>query len=235
MAGPEVAGADGCSAGWLVVRAAGERKLRLTCPPFVVATFRDLLDRTADCAAVGVDIPIGLSDDRPLRPPDRLAKALLGRARMSSVFPAPVRAALRAHSYREACLQSLLASGRSLSLQTYNILPKVREADAAMTPALQRRVVEVHPEVSFWAMNGRRPLASSKKRLAGRTERLALLSRRIAGLSPTLPRPDGTQPDDLLDACAAAWSAARLVRGAAGRLAGEPLLDGRGLKMEIVY
>jgi predicted RNase H-like nuclease len=233
--GAVVAGVDGCPNGWVVVRAHANRKLRLLEEPFVVASFEELLDRTRDCAAVGVDIPIGLTDDKPLRPPDRIAKELLGWPRMTSVFPAPVRAALRANSHREACLQSLLASGKSISLQTYHIMAKIRDADAVMTPKRQARVVEVHPEVSFWAMNKRQALQHSKKRTAGRQERLALLAPRFTGDLAAVSPPAGAARDDLLDACAAAWSAARLARGTAARLLGEPIVDPRGLRMEIVY
>ncbi len=42
-------------------------------------------------------------------------------------------------------------------------------------------------------------------------------------------------PDDLLDACAAAWTAGRVAKGAAERLPETPPTDARGLRMEIVF
>lgn len=39
--------------------------------------------------------------------------------------------------------------------------------------------------------------------------------------------------DDLIDACACAWSAKRIRDGLALRLSADPPLDGRGLRMEI--
>lgn len=92
------AGADACAGGWCVV----------TLPVEGPATV-EVLDRFSKVAnrqvkgqvgAVGVDIPIGLSDASPRRC-DEEARALLGERR-SSVFPAPVRAVLGARSYEAA-------------------------------------------------------------------------------------------------------------------------------------
>jgi predicted RNase H-like nuclease len=41
--------------------------------------------------------------------------------------------------------------------------------------------------------------------------------------------------DDLLDACAAGWSAHRISTAAAERAPAEPDLDARGLRMEISW
>jgi predicted RNase H-like nuclease len=227
-----VAGVDGCRSGWLVVRCEGVRRLRVV-DVTVVPTFDDLLSYTMGCAAVAVDIPIGLSDNGP-RAADIEARRLLGRPRASSVFPAPVRAALAARNYRQASDLSFRACGRMLTQQTWNILSKIREADAAITPALQRRVVEAHPEVSFWTLAGGRAMAHRKKSLAGRQERLEVLATVFVDDLASLPPPPGAAPDDLLDACAVAWTAMRLARGRAVRLPAEPEVDIRGLRMEIV-
>jgi predicted RNase H-like nuclease len=107
-----------------------------------------------------------------------------------------------------------------------------------MTPALQDRVIEVHPEVSFRALAAR-PLEYAKRKPAGYDERRALLedvlemslwSREKAR---AVARP--AQPDDLLDATVVAWTAYRFANGSAERLPPEPPVDRRGLRMEIVY
>ena len=73
-------------------------------------------------------------------------------------------------------------------------------------------VVEVHPELSFARMAGA-PLASSKKDPDGaRARREALASQGIT--APAWFRGAGFGEDDLLDACAAVWSAVRHLRGA---------------------
>ncbi len=228
-----VAGVDGCPGGWLVIRCEAGERLRLL-DIHVVPTFAELLTCTRSCAAVAVDIPIGLSGREP-RAADIEARRALGWPRMSSVFPAPARAALRATSYRQACELSYRACGKKLSQQTWNILRKVREADAAMTPALQRRVVEAHPEVSLWALNRGRAMAQPKKTSAGREERLAALSSAFEHDLAAIAPPGGAARDDLLDACAVAWTARRLENGEAKRLPARRELDARGLRMEIVY
>ena len=228
----EVAGVDGCKAGWLTVRVDATDRLRVR-DISISRTFQDLLDSTADCAAVAIDIPIGLPD-AAARQADVLARRAIG-SRRSSVFPAPVRATLAASTYEEACSLSERASGRKLSKQAFAILPKVREADMLMTPALQDRVVEVHPEVSFWALNGRRTLEFWKRKPQGAQERLRILASAFADSIAELPAPKGSGLDDLYDACAAAWTAGRIAYGTEERLPPDPDLDSTGLRMEIVY
>jgi predicted RNase H-like nuclease len=49
-----------------------------------------------------------------------------------------------------------------LSVQAYHLIPRIRELDALLTPDLQARVWESHPELSFRAMTGA-PIASPKR------------------------------------------------------------------------
>ncbi len=228
----EVAGVDGCKGGWLIVRVDATARLRIL-DISVSTTFQDLVDSTADCAAVAIDVPIGLPDAAP-RQADILARQAIG-PRRSSVFPAPMRATLDADEYEEACALSERACGRRLSKQTFAILPKIREADGQMTPALQGRVAEVHPEVSFWALNGRRTLEFWKRKPQGAEERLRILAPAFEDSISALAAPKGSGLDDLYDACAAAWTAGRIASGTEERLPPDPDLDSTGLRMEIVY
>ena len=118
---------------------------------------------------IAIDIPIGLLDVYVPggRDCDREARKLLGQPRGSSVFSAPSRASLGARNYDEA-------RPHHMSQQAFGILPKVRAVDEAMTPELQDRVFESHPEVAFWSLAGR-PMKNNKKRVAGREERLVAL------------------------------------------------------------
>ncbi|MDQ6648535.1 MAG: DUF429 domain-containing protein [Actinomycetota bacterium] len=225
-----VLGVDGCPGGWvaaLVDTAAGTVRWHLA--PDAAAVL-GLADREG-AAATGVDIPIGLATGS-VRAADTAVRAALS-PRGSSVFNAPVRSVLPARTYAEACALSRAACGKAISLQTWNITAKIAEWDAVITPALQRRVVEVHPELSFRAMTGR--VLAAKKTAAGRAGRLEALACWLAGVSElvaTRPRP--ARPDDALDALAAAWSALRWARGEAGVLPVVPQLDERGRWMEIV-
>ena len=231
----QVAGVDGCPAGWLVVRAETGDRLRLL-DLSIAATFEDLIASTRDCAAVAVDIPIGLSNDGR-REPDIAARQVLRPLRHNSVFPAPVRPVLAATGYAEACAISASArpDSKRISKQTYALLPKIRQADDVLTPELQDRIVEVHPEVCFWRLNGERPMERPKRTPEGALARRLLLSEAFATPLASITIPQGAALNDLHDACAAAWTAGRVANGTAERLPPAPPRDSRGLRMEIVY
>lgn len=210
----------------------------------IAKTFADVLAMLADARIIAVDIPIGLPDVVGIggRPADIAARAVLG-ARQSAVFAVPARAAVACIDYRDACEAALRHSDppRKVSKQTFNLFPKIREVDALITAKLQQRVREVHPEAAFWALNGERPLDLPKKvksqpHQPGLEQRKKLLV--AAGYDGTLladhrwPRRIAG-PDDILDACANAWSAMRIVNGTARRFPEAPATDTRGLRMEI--
>jgi predicted RNase H-like nuclease len=123
-----------------------------------------------------------------------------------------------------------------MTLQGFGILPKIREVDEIMTPDLQRRIVEVHPELCFYEMNRRRPVVEPKKTAEGRRLRIRLLEGVLGrGLFSVLESgPGGVGPDDVLDAMAVSWTAERVLRGREIRIPKERPRDSRGLLMEIV-
>ena len=233
-----VVGVDGCRGGWIAVFApfsGNHSEARL---------YRDFADILASNARIiAVDVPIGLPEIaiKGGRAACNEARSRLG-ARQSSVFSVPARAALAAGSYREACAINLRHSDppRKIAKQTFNILARIAEVDALMSPALESRVFECHPELAFWAMNDERPLAFPKKiKSRPNAEGMALRRRLLAraGLeAPTRPaRVPGISfaEDDLLDACACAVSARRIAAGEALTLPANPPRDARGLKMAI--
>jgi predicted RNase H-like nuclease len=236
-----VAGVDGCRGGWLVALSdlqSGSCELRLC------ATFAEILDLAEAPAIIAVDMPIGLPDQagRGGRACDVGARSRLGE-RQSSVFSVPARAAIMENDYARACATALARSDppRKVSKQCFHLFHKIREIDDLMTPALQARVYECHPELAFWAMNGHRPMSLPKK-VRNRPDAPGLTERRILlechGFRPDLfempPWPRSlVGADDIVDACVLSWSAARIVRGDAIRLPPEPPVDGRGLRMEI--
>ena len=194
-----------------------------------------------DARVIAVDMPIGFPPQSG-RLAEREARARLG-ARQSSVFSVPARAAVMCTDYRAACDANLLNSDppKKVAKQIFHIFPKMREIDALLTPALQSRVYEVHPELAFWAMNGETPLALPKK-VKGRPHPPGLALRRglleaagfpLATLPPASYRAADVGPDDLLDACACAWSARRLGQGRGVRFPAHPPANSRGLRMAI--
>jgi predicted RNase H-like nuclease len=154
--------------------------------------------------------------------------------RRNSVFPAPARSVLGASSYEEACGRARAASGKAVSKQLFNILPKIREVDQLVTPVRQRRLFEMCPELSLAVMTGA-PMAHAKTTKAGRAERVSALGAVFgdAQIARHIHRPPaGATVVDVLDAFAGAWTARRYAEAAHHCLGGD--LDERGLRMEVV-
>lgn len=226
-----IAGVDGTPDGWVVVVCDDDLKNPKAFP------VTRLFDLPRDLRVAAIDVPIGLPE-RGARDADRLARKTLGEPRRRSVFPSPVRSVLGASSWEEGCARAERADGRSLSKQTFAILPKIAEADAFVRsdPWARRVIHEVHPELSFAKWSGA-PMVHRKKSPAGREERLALISATFG--QDVFERARGSLrgqhvgSDDLADAFAAAWTAARIRTGKAERLPAERTVDVEGVAMHI--
>jgi predicted RNase H-like nuclease len=183
-------------------------------------------------AAAGIDIPIGLPERGP-RACDREARRMLG-PRRSSVFPAPARSVLATSGYEEACAVSRRVSGRAISKQLYNIVPKIREVDRwlSQSGSLSQHLFEMCPELSFAVMVGH-PMRHTKKTPEGRAERMEALGPTFGDVTRLVePPPRGATRDDVLDALAGVWSARRFAAGSCIRLGGE--VDETGLCMAVI-
>jgi len=217
-----VAGIDGCRGGWVIAIAIAD--------PFEVVSINTepdlggLLEQIegGELERLAIDMCIGLAE-AATRACDVEARVVLG-SRRSSVFPAPVRPTLEADSHESANAISRAVSGRGMSIQTWNILGKIRQVDALITPELQDRITEAHPEVAFARLNGA-PAAHHKATVSGRSEREVVIG-------PRLPTPRGAAPDDVGDAMILARTAADWHRGSVWCL-GDGERDARGLEMVI--
>jgi predicted RNase H-like nuclease len=153
------------------------------------------------------------------------------------VFTPPTRPLLDTTHYAQV-------RGHGLSIQAFNILPKIREVDRVMTPTLQQRVYEAHPELAFQALAGQ-PIQDRKKTVAGREERLRVLENIPSSLFHGIRTAFGhilhackrtdVAPDDILDAYVLVWTALRIWHAQAHRVPRIPPHDARGLRMEIWY
>jgi predicted RNase H-like nuclease len=203
-------GVDAAARQWLAILLVDGRFAGADLQPSITA----LLQRFPDVEVVGVDIPIGLPRSGP-RPADAAARAFVGPRRAPSVFSALPAEVLKAPTYREAAEIAVRLVGKSLSRQSYVLGPRIFEvADLA---AIDSRIVEVHPEVSFRALNGA-PLRFSKHSWSGIAERRALLASAGILLPDDLPDGGRVAPDDVVDAGIAAWSATRVAEGTSSTL-----------------
>ena len=237
-----VAGVDGCRSGWVAAFAtfSMERPEAVRIEVRLVERFADLLALPDQPVAMAVDMPIGLPARFVAggRRCDQAARQLLGAGWTSSVFSPPARAALEASDHAQA----MTLQGGGLSIQSFNIVPRVREVDTAITPALQESIREAHPELAFRRLNEGRQLRHRKRTTAGQRERVALLRKAFGA---DLPDPTGVRLrlgtgrvaiDDVVDAMVLADVARRIHRREAHRVpSGEPPTDARGLRMEIWF
>jgi predicted RNase H-like nuclease len=193
--------------------------------------FLDVASFFREAEVIAVDIPIGCPEKEP-RPADLAAKAYLEN-RASSVFMTPPKQALVAPSYAEAVSIARRVFGQGISRQAYALRHKILEVETLA--ASDRRIFEVHPEVSFRALAGR-PLRALKKRWYGIAERVRLLEREGLHIPEDLGEV-GVQaaPDDVLDSAVAAWSGARLARGEAVPLPDPPEAGPDGRPIAIWY
>ena len=225
-----VAGVDGCRCGWIAFKVALSNLstgIELFDLPFVLKA------KPAELAVLAIDIPIGLLDGS--RPCDKAARKLLDQPRGTSVFAAPCRASLSQKNHSDASAINTRITGRGLSQQAWGIAPKIKQVDDAMTADCQQWVFEVHPEVSFWALNDCAPMRHNKKSEEGATERLTLLQTVFPDVGRHLEnRPSDVGKDDMLDAAVAAWTALRIHNGEARQVC-EPERDHKGLEATIWY
>ena len=231
-------GVDGCKAGWFCIALDSNREIKW----FVLPTLDELVTMAEDTDRIFVDIPIGLSDGKEERSCDKEARRRLGRPRSSSVFRAPVRAALNAGNYEEAKQISRGVTGKALSKQSWEILPKIREVDELLLGnAKGRRIVrEVHPEICFWALAREKPMVHNKKKQQGINERIVVLedirpsaSEEYRQICNASLRKEVAQ-DDILDAMVAAITASGDL-ATFRTLPEQPMRDSFGLSMEMVY
>ena len=187
-----------------------------------------------DVDLVAIDMPIGLSDDGVRACDVAAAKRLVGLGAAGSVFPTPVRAVLATDDYAEArrLSRAVTRPPRAPSAQAFQLTRAIRALDDALGDPPTDRVVEVHPELSFRALDP--ALRDRKGSARGTVQRLRAL-RAVMDVEEALAAaPAGVPMIDALDACATAWSARRLADGR-GECVGDGTTDARGRPMRICW
>jgi predicted RNase H-like nuclease len=200
-----VAGVDGTRGGWVAIVLDEGRFARDRLFTVVKTEFAEL----TDVEVIGIDVPIGFGP----RQADGAARVFLAGA-ASTVFTTPSR----------EILSGPFGPGLGVNAQAHALGPRILHVTELARS--DRRIREVHPEVSFRAMNELRPLRHRKKSAGGAVERLELL--RAHGIELVELDAAALVPlDDVLDAAAAAWTAQRIALGTAKSLPDPPeTIDG---------
>ena len=220
MADGQYVGVDGCKGGWIAA---------------------------AKADAYLIDMAIGLpekEEDEEKRP-DRAAQKELGKF-ASSVFPIPCRQAVEVGGsprdpqviakQRALNLEHL---GKSLSAQTINIIPKIKELDDFLAEHSEYKNVlcESHPEVCFARLKGKL-LDNKKKTSEGQKERKAVLSRYLEADTldqiTTKAKELRCKSDDIMDAVCLAVAAALKAHDLCETIPKVPEKDSRELMMQLV-
>lgn len=143
-------GIDGCKMGWLFI-SLDEGNERYE----VLETKEQLEEKLLETDRTFIDMPIGLEDEEYTRECDELLRKEVGATYSPSIFSPPIRPALAAPSYVEANMISYEYTEKKLSLQSWNITPKIQMIDDLLTKheGLKEKVLESHPEYLFQKLN----------------------------------------------------------------------------------
>ena len=116
----------------------------------------ELESALCDYDRVFIDMPIGLEEESYTRQCDLELRKRLGSEYSSSVFSPPIRPALYAPTYAEANMTSYDYTQKKLTLQSWNITPKIRVLDELLAKheGWVGHVLESHPEWLFNRLNG---------------------------------------------------------------------------------
>ena len=240
MSDGQYIGIDGCRNGWIAaVLDYGNLRIER------YETILDIMRKFPTADAYLIDMAIGLPEsiEEAKKRPDKTARKELGK-HGSTVFPIPCRQAIMVDPNDPQAVVKMRELNRSvleksLSAQSINIIPKIRELDEFLDEHREYKNVlcESHPELCFTRLNGR-ALMMKKKTVEGLEERRRILEKYLKnGMM------DGIQvrakelncmPDDIMDAVCLAVSAALKAHGMCETIPEEPETDARGIVMQMV-
>ncbi len=194
-----IIGLDGCKGGWMLSTIVFDG-VQLT----LKVEWINSLERLNDFSFLWcfADIPIGLTGVGIERTLDQQMRELLSKNRKSSLFTVPCRRAVYANDYNTAKKINLEETGKSISIQAWNICPKIKEMDQFIQQHPSLNIMESHPELCFEKLNKNIPLVHSKKTVEGKKEREQLLLSLFPEFKESIEkavRDYKTLTDDVLD------------------------------------
>ncbi len=195
-------GIDGCRAGWCIAQGDHDNlEIKLLSHISEVSSCRK------DNELILIDMPIGLADHDHERIVEQAARGVIPY-QSSSVFSVPCREAVYAADYKNANVLNRKIEGKGLSIQAWNICPKIKEIDSWLTqPEIDSTcLTESHPELCFHMLQKNPSKLPSKKSKEGISERLAILEFWHAGITDIYHQAVAkymrkeVQKDDIVDA-----------------------------------
>lgn len=230
-------GIDGCRGGWLFSLLSAKGHLKILLYHFL----QDGLNHLSKATSIAIDMPMGLvSHPNEERICDALIRTELGHPFSSSVFNVPCRQAVYANNYREANNLNREICGKGLSVQSWNIAPKIKELDQYLAnyPTLKLTMHESHPELCFKQLKGH-SLSHKKKTAEGKEERLTLLNALFPDIKSSFivfrslrPKKD-VGDDDMIDSMILAHNAQQIAAGNHKQFPADVVLDKNGIGMGV--
>lgn len=232
----KTAGIDGCKAGWILITFDKNPAYN------VLRNDDELKEAFHSYDRIFIDMPIGLENENYTRECDRLLREKLGPEYASSVFSPPIRPALNAPSYVEANMQSYDYTEKKLTVQAWNITPKIRTIDELLKKdeSLKKKVLESHPELLFMNLNGGM-IYQKKKTKKGLRHRLSLITEHeeiAADFFRDIKeeyRRNEVEEDDIVDSMSLALAAKHSAESGLKTIPENPPVDTEELPMAIHY
>ncbi len=232
----KTAGIDGCKAGWMLISFDENPHYKVLRSDEELKQAFDTYDR------ILIDMPIGMEDENYTRLCDELLRKKLGGEYAASVFSPPIRPALHAPSYVEANIESYEYTEKKLTVQAWNITPKIKTIDSMLqaNPGLLDKVFESHPELLFMNLNGG-TIYQKKATKKGLRHRLDLVSNheKIAAdffreIKEEFRRNEVGEAD-IVDSMALALAAKKSISKNLKTIPEDPAKDSQGIIMAIHY
>jgi len=190
-----------------------------------------------------IDIPLGLSSKNFKRSIDFNLRTHLPKNKKSSVFTAPCREAVLSSDYSSAKEANKIITKRSISIQSWNISKKIKEADEFLSSNIENKFLihESHPEFCFINLNNNKPLLFNKKTKDGFEERVSILSNYEKQISFIIEdffkknKKEMVKKDDILDSIALAITSKKWKKNGSRIIKQSPENDELGIPFEIYY
>ena len=193
-----IIGLDGCSAGWVSASKnlkSGKVELKL------IDRLEHINHIYDEPKIIAIDMPVILKNGA--RSVDQKARKLLGK-RASTIFSAPVKDALFINNYLLASAKNFKLTGKKLTIQSFNLFPKICEVQSFLKDNPKINIFETHPELAFMHLNNNQVLLDKKKDIEGFNMRVKLLKKSFKNFSfdnyrKLFPK-KFVKDDDILDA-----------------------------------